>query len=773
MLIYESEGFIEVGAKEIKKLSRSVAAVAVGEADGARFDVQATLCEYLAESQVFCKVAFHAKSLKKALIFSVKPPENSSAWTHGAEIIAELGFKLEAVNLQLSSAMLEVVLKDVPGVASVAEARRQRTEKVNLLQKLQEDAEKDPESKEGKRAALKLGSERRLQERTEQLQQIFNEMFAPKEVNADFDSAMEQVKDLSVRLERAEAELDEERKQREMSEVITAAAEKRIQELEELLVDVETQSASELKQKRMVTKLKGQVKDLEEQLHAANAAVEEERQNQTEFVNDVKGANEQIVTLESKLLDVENELALSLDRLAEVDSEREQSQEVADKASERVQELEIKLKQARDDFDNSLERLTASEQTTAQLTESLELSETRIEKLEKSQKELQELLDEKQAVAENLVVAEAKVEQLQAELAQSSKALGQESVAASQLLELRTQCDLLLKERDQLRVETNRETLLRKQLEKDVDDYRVRIGELEERLDADQARSAAAADERISGDAHLIDAQKLELAGLKRKLSVEQAGREDLEAELEQAHKMIDSLEKMVRESSAGQPGDAAEESAKDKQIVKLEAKLELLAEQLEKERARQFQVNEAAAESGKGRSSDEKPAQRGLDKKVTTSLDPNVDEVAPPQQTAKASKPLPHETRPAPAKGELFHPDWDLEGLPCKTADQVFKAWETVFNVQISLDGYPSQYCMAYLVVLRVNKVKKVYMVFHLKQNKHTLVKVPAKMPKNEKELKNTIDGALQFLKLSGFEMEQMSKEYIESTLQKYFLES
>ena len=126
---------------------------------------------------------------------------------------------------------------------------------------------------------------------------------------------------------------------------------------------------------------------------------------------------------------------------------------------------------------------------------------------------------------------------------------------------------------------------------------------------------------------------------------------------------------------------------------------------------------------------------------------------------------------RPAPNKAASFHPDWDLEGLPCKSEKQVVRAWETVFNVQISLEGYPSQYCMAFLIVLRIDDATKLFMLFRLKQNKHTLVCVPAATPNNEEQLQKAIDEGLSFLKKSGFEMEEMPEEYISSSLGGYFL--
>jgi hypothetical protein len=138
-----------------------------------------------------------------------------------------------------------------------------------------------------------------------------------------------------------------------------------------------------------------------------------------------------------------------------------------------------------------------------------------------------------------------------------------------------------------------------------------------------------------------------------------------------------------------------------------------------------------------------------------------------------KSSKPLPHELRPAPKKGALFNPDWDLAGLPCGTAEQVCAAWGSAFNVQISPEGYPFQYCTVFLVVLDEGAEKRLYLLYHLKKNKHTLVTVPARTPEDETSLQETISEGLKFLKRSGFDMEEIAADRLAGTLGKYFLEA
>lgn len=76
----------------------------------------------------------------------------------------------------------------------------------------------------------------------------------------------------------------------------------------------------------------------------------------------------------------------------------------------------------------------------------------------------------------------------------------------------------------------------------------------------------------------------------------------------------------------------------------------------------------------------------------------------------------------------------------------------------------------MAFLVVLETEMQKSLYMLYRLRQIKHTLVCVPANIPDDEKSLQKTIAEGLKFLKRSGFDMVDMTTENIDSTLTSYF---
>ncbi len=284
MLIYETEGFLEVESKEIKQLCRSTGFVSLGDEGGEAYEIQAALCDYLDNSRQRCRVAFYSKTVKRAVIFTIKGSEKQSSWQHGQEILTQVGFQLEDVNLKLSPAMLEVVLCDVPGLLTPAEARKQLTEKTLRLAESQEIFDKNPDSAEGRRAALRLNAEKQLNDRSEELRLLLEELLISGEAfRADLEALATQVQELTARLEAAESLAEAESRQRVMSESITTAAEKRIQELEELLVDVETKSSEAIKESRKSVQLQSRITELEGKLASAEVELEKELEKLEKF----------------------------------------------------------------------------------------------------------------------------------------------------------------------------------------------------------------------------------------------------------------------------------------------------------------------------------------------------------------------------------------------------------------------------------------------------------------------------------------------------------
>jgi hypothetical protein len=797
MLLFEHDGFIEAETKEIQQLCRSPFSVSFDSSDQKKYELQASLCVYLDKGEQRCRVAFYDKSLKKAMVFTVAGTDKKSLWKYGQETLLELGFQLEDVNLKLSPAMLEVVLRDVPGIASPAEAQLQRAEQQRMLAELQAVREENPESAQGKRAALKLSTDKRLQKRAGALRELLENLFSPQETTDDEKATLlAQVKDLTARLEESESNVASERSEKEISETITAAAEKRIQELEEILVDVETQSSDALKQKRKSVALNNRIKELDAELAAAKEALAEEQMKQGQFVHDVKSANEQIVALQKDLKESENLREEAFSQLGEQESETTQLDKSYREAGLRITVLETELK--------------AAEKRAGDFNEATKLSAELQLRLDEAEQKLVETIALKDGLKEELTAALGKQESLQKSLEEAESL---EQIDPSQLNDLESRCaeleevneglkkelSLTLEKHDalqesleetggaaqpdssehaeqikiieNLREEIDQERSVRKRLERGASADDQRISELEQSLKQAEFAVEAIKSGPQGNEPGSYAALEQEMKALTLRIDQEMVARETLDNELQEAYKIIDSLEKMIRATEATDSetnkGKVSSEEADDR-IQNLEEQLRSLQEQLEGEAlVKKTLAKELAALEKQFAEQAVLLTEAPTGGKGNGAVEPAV--LVEGEKPPQSSKPLPHEVRPAPKKGAFFRPDWDLQGLPCRSTGEVFKAWETVFNVQMAIEGYPSQYCMAFMVILKQGKQKKLFLLYRLKQNKHTLVCIPAKRPKDNAGLQKAVKEGLDFLRKSGFEMDEMSKEHIESTLEVY----
>lgn len=765
MLIYENTGFLEVDSKNIVQLCRSTASVPLGNAEREAYEVHAALCDYLDNSEQRCRVALFSKTLKRSLVFAVKGTEHQSPWQNGREALEQLGFQLEDVDLRLSPAMQEVVLRDVAGILSPAVAQKERTEKAQLFAELQASFDKDPDSAQGKKAALKLNAEKHLKGRAEELRLFLEGVFSSHQAaQADIEEFARQMKDLTCRAETAEALAEAERNRREMSESITAAAEKRIQALEELLVDVETKSSEALKQKRKIGQLEGRIKKLDEALALAESEVEKERDKQGHLIAEMTVAHERISLLEDQLKDAAAALDTVQVQLAKEQAGGARLSESLKDAELRIQALDAGLKSA--------------EEKAIQHAEAAKTVEGVLAQLAAAQQALESALNLNSALEEKLAKAVEQSEDLRESLKETEGLALFKERDEQRVSSLKEQNDALARELNDLRDEYDRESGIRKRLEDRALEEGRRVRALEDSLAKVSENTSEMSEEQqdFAVVAREVEALKVELHEHKQRLSEERKTREELESEIDEAHKIIESLERMVRateETSINQRAREAQGTIESHKIQELESKLKAVESQLEQERIEQKRLVREVAVAEKKITEQEERLVLGRGEHIERVIPEPVDAKAGAQTSSKPAKPLPHELRPAPKKGALFRPDWDLEGLPCQSPKQVFKAWETAFNVQTALEGYPSQYCMAFLVVLRVEKQKKLYMLYRLKQSKHTLVCVPATTPKDDLSLEKAIKEGLNFLKMSGFAMEAMSTEHIANTLGAYFLKS
>ena len=579
------------------------------------------------------------------------------------QLIAPLGFHFEPVNLNLNPALRQVVLKDVAGLLSPADASRQCAEKEALLAELDETVRTGiPESEPVKRAALKLNAERQMDRQAALLRQTLEAQLSGSDNTTKETAALaKQVETLTAQLQEALALAAEERTQREQADGIRAAVEKRLQELETDLVAAETRSAAGLKKiarlektgKKQQTHLDDSERSLKEALAKGAAAAAEESKLQAE-----------IRRLHGEL----------------------------QSTSSRRELLEQKLKAAEDSARTTVK---AAEQELVQFKEKcLTLEST----LEDNSAELQEIRRDHARQVEKAAADKARITELEAALEKQSAGLK----PVSKEVDLQLLCEQRAKELAAAHANAQKEHKARKCAEQELEKAQSRIDELEQ------------AAEKLSATVRTVSPTAETTIDDRSSNEETEAKLREVEAQLAQERQEAKSLSHAL---------DVAV-----KKIMALEAK--------------------------------------GHDLPGQPSPPPATIDARP----ATGRKPLPHETRPAPKAGALFHPKWELSGLPCRAPEQVLNAWESVYNVQLALEGYPSQYCAAFMVVLKEGAQKRIYLLFDLKKDQHLLVCVPGTPPKNEAGLKKLVTDAQKYLKMSGFELEKIPAASIASTLQRYF---
>jgi hypothetical protein len=352
-----------------------------------------------------------------------------------------------------------------------------------------------------------------------------------------------------------------------------------------------------------------------------------------------------------------------------------------------------------------------------------------------------------------------------------SSASASEEAAAREAEQLRQQLAELQRRLAVADAEASRTRTLRADLEARATADQARIGELEQALAASSAKTESKTARGKSSARKSRDDVELSEAALIEALAAvqqERLAKETAETALDDAHRMIDALEKALKDSR-DRLADKPLAAAHDEQLMQeLNARLRMVEGQLEQEAGEGRRVAKALVEAerrlvaldGQLRQAQSQPRvpSMGIAESPASSADTG------------SGRRLPHELRPAPPPGALFRPDWDLSGLPCDSAAQILQAWESPYNVQLSLEGYPSQYCSAFLVLLKEGSQKRLYLLYNLKKNKHILVCVPGTPPRDEAALKKLLAEVQNFLKRSGFEMAKMPAAEMSGTLGAYF---
>ena len=377
----------------------------------------------------------------------------------------------------------------------------------------------------------------------------------------------------------------------------------------------------------------------------------------------------------------------------------------------------------------------------------------------------------RQSLEQELDVAQKRIESLVQKLKDARQAAADAVDEAQKTL--RRQLEEMQEECDEARAELEQERSVRKRLERGAAADDKRLKELEKELEGRGAPLSAAEgdNQEAAGLRAELDEVLASLDEALAALEEERKAREGGLNDLAETRRRVEALEheltasqsalQEAREMADEAPPAEVVEVVDDTELRKLQALVQSAGERLELERIETKKQAQACA-AAERRIAELEEALRNREGSAGTPM-------AVPKKPAVDAL-LPHELRPAPKSGALFRPDWDLNGLPCKGPEQVLQAWSSVFNVQLSLEGYPSQFCSAFLAVLKVGKQKQLFVMFNLKASKHILVCVPSKPPTDDASLNKALDEGRKYLLMSGFELEKIDPSDIERVLGGYF---
>lgn len=125
---------------------------------------------------------------------------------------------------------------------------------------------------------------------------------------------------------------------------------------------------------------------------------------------------------------------------------------------------------------------------------------------------------------------------------------------------------------------------------------------------------------------------------------------------------------------------------------------------------------------------------------------------------SSKQSGDPPHVVRRPPPAGATFGVDWDLERLPCESLEHIVELHQSICNAQLTLEGYQTQYCAAYIAILKEGGGRQLYMTFRLPQDDRYLIYKPIKKPTSSGEIAQLMKEAQKFLQVVGVETEKVA---------------
>jgi hypothetical protein len=730
--------------------------------------------------QVFASL--YLKELKRGLVYAVRDPQQpdvppDTLLQQVLSRFAAQGFHLDPVNLKYGAAMREVVVRDIPVIASPETLRNATQQQAALQAELNEQAagaeeDADPPSLEelppARRAALDLARKERLglaraalrkldeQRTSAQLLERVDRVFtgSPDEVSdhaaipllpttpatemvpagGDFAVAEQEVDELETATRQAAALMAAERADRER-----LAGEKELLEQRAVaLAEAARKAASKAQAEQAeVARLKTCQAEAEAQARTAAERASAYQQAEQAATREKERLAQEKTAAERRASQLACDVAAAVERAARDRAERDRLAAEKLTAEEESGRLTATLRQVE-------ERLERERLIREQLVGERAEAERRLEALGETVRQAEAQIAAEKMEREELALERAERQRLEAEKAALEK-------CAADLAKAQAAAE-----------KTGQEKLIREQVER-------------QRLAGEKLALERAERQRLAEEKASLEKRVAELA--EAQAALEETEREKLA--LEQAERQRLAEEKTALEKQAAELADVAREAVKKAKAERW-ARERLEVENLERETllAEKKRLEQQAAELERvARMAVDKAERERREREQLMAAKTQAEErlaalqrqsVAPvattgsvaqglPRFSLEGGDPKPVQKRRGSVAGAFFLGDLELEGIPCDPFREVLDVQQSINFTQLALEGFPNQYTSAWIVGLRSGSIRTVRVVFRLSDSRRTLVYLPAREPKNSEGYARAQQEALKFLRVAGLEMERM----------------
>lgn len=730
-LVEESWLYIEAVEAEVESIHRSHESSELPFDGVPTLSVQAFICGVRKEEEYQVFVALHSKSCKRNLIYSVaveqKGKNGYDAALKGAlEMCHGMGFTMEGVNLKCSTAMREVIIRNIPVLLTPAAARKaiaQKAEELAELERLSmqpEENEATEEAAGGLSPARRAARERTRQERLEEMKTAARRLAAETiadERAAATRKAVERL--LAARFEvvgskTASALVPSMAKEPAWRQHLPAVdAEAPVTEAVKPAVTAEQNRGETLEMQRLARELERLVVEkaavelrvAELSATAQKAAEEADRERAERERLEMAKATAELRAQELAAATRQAELRAETERAererlnAEKTAAELRAVELAEAAreaelralalqEEQQRQTALQVERVQTERDQLLAEKAAAEQRAAAMVEAVREAEQRVE-VERGERE-------------QLLAAKAAAEQRVSELSEAVRLIESQATASRSEKEL-----LALAQADRERAERERLTADKLAAEK-------RAAELAEAVRRAERQSAMERAER-------------------ERLNAEKTAAEQRAAELAKAARRSAELSEIARQAALRAESERRERERLEAEKARVERRL-----QMQSEVVREGESMPAE----KGRRREPLPSMGGLF--ASGGKVPEAPLPSSPKPTARPS-----------VSGAFFQVDPELAEIAYDSADDVLEVQQSISMTQLSLEGLPNQYCMAYIIVLQKKLVRQVHVAFRLTSSDRVLVYSPASPPQDEKAYARAMQEASRFLRVTGIETE------------------